>query len=113
MINLCLMFLISSLGHEPVRAGYAPRLCDCPTTPLVRPGGNLSDGEEAYRVARKLQADEALRNWLNKTDAGFGVEELPTVSTRILCEIKPILTLGRLHLLLVVVATDHYSQAQA
>lgn len=80
MINPCLIFLISSLGFPSVRAGYAPKLCDCPTTPLVRPGGNLSDNEEAYRLARKLQADEALRKWLKKTDPGFGAEELPTIA---------------------------------
>lgn len=59
---------------------YAPVPAACPPGPLVRPADGLSDGEEAYRVARKAVADKSLKAWLLKTNPEFGTDELPTAS---------------------------------
>ena len=58
---------------------YAPLPAICPSGSLVRPASGLSNSEEAYRVARKVVADESLKAWLAKTNSGFGTDELPTV----------------------------------
>jgi lysophospholipase len=72
--------LIFCFLSASVSASYVPQSVACPTTPLVRPASGISDDEEAYRVARKVIADENLRAWLMETNPGFGTLELPTVS---------------------------------
>ncbi|KAG8166427.1 hypothetical protein KVR01_002116 [Diaporthe batatas] len=52
---------------------YAPTTTSCPSGPLVRSGNtDLSDREEAYRVARKEKADDALAQWLDRQSPGLG-----------------------------------------
>ena len=76
MIFLFLSFFLSLTSAFSV---YAPAPVICPNRPLVRPADGLSLEEEAYRVARKAKADQALRTWLEKTNAGFETNSLPTV----------------------------------
>jgi lysophospholipase len=49
-------------------ASYAPVSTSCPRTSLVRLATGLSGSEEAYRVARKAEADIALSAWLLETN---------------------------------------------
>ncbi|KAL1966527.1 hypothetical protein VTN77DRAFT_4449 [Rasamsonia byssochlamydoides] len=74
--------LAAALLLSTVDAGYAPVQTSCPTTALVRPATGLSDEEAAYRQARKQIADEALKTWLAKTNAGFQYDgiSLPTLA---------------------------------
>lgn len=71
--------LVSLLLTTASAASYAPVSATCPTESLVRDACGLSDDEEAFRVARKAVADEALKTWLTSTNAGFGTDNLPTV----------------------------------
>ncbi|KAA8576077.1 hypothetical protein MFRU_009g00320 [Monilinia fructicola] len=73
--------LIGFLTGNIVGASYAPTSVTCPSgESLVRPAIGLSDNEESYRVARKAIADVALKTWLQKTNSGFGTNELPTIA---------------------------------
>lgn len=76
--QLILSLLLSSVPALAANA-YAPVVAACPTTALVRAASGLSDGEEAYRVARKAVADVSLKAWLAKTSSAFGTGNLPTV----------------------------------
>ena len=63
-------------------SAYVPYPVICPSTPLVRPAAGLSSEENTYRVSRKVKADVALGQWLQKTNLGFGIGgTLPTVHT--------------------------------
>jgi lysophospholipase len=73
--------LLSLLLSTASAASYDPVSAPCPSESLVRDASGLSDNEEAYRVARKAVADQALKTWLTKTNSGFGTAELPTVRT--------------------------------
>jgi lysophospholipase len=81
MLAPLLLSLALSVAPAIAANAYAPVSATCPTTSLVRAANGLSDGEEAYRVARKAVADVALKAWLAKTNSGFGTGELPTVSS--------------------------------
>ena len=81
---IVLSLLLSTASAAPAWGdgpSYTPSSANCPSEPLVRAASGLSDNEEAYRVARKAVADEALTTWLTKTNSGFGIAELPTVRT--------------------------------
>lgn len=78
-----LRILSLALYVVKVLGSYTPLPAKCPPGPLVRPADGLSDLEEAYRVARKAVADESLKNWLLRTNPGFGTDELPTVCTAV------------------------------
>jgi lysophospholipase len=80
MIAPLILSLLLSAAPAIAANAYAPVSATCPTTPLVRAASGLSDGEEAYRVARKAVADVALKAWLVKTNSAFGTGNLPTVS---------------------------------
>lgn len=77
MVSLLLLSLFSCAAQALL--SYAPLPAICPSGSLVRPASGLSPDEEAYRLARKVIADEALASWLTKTNPGFGTAELPTV----------------------------------
>ena len=63
-----------------VPSGYAPILATCPDRPLVRPATGLSSSESTYLKARKTNAATGLKAWLQKTNATFGTNNLPTVA---------------------------------
>lgn len=65
---------------ERALSKYTPYQAACPSIALVRPASGLSADEADFRSKRKAVADAALKNWLLKTNAGFGTGSLPTVS---------------------------------
>ncbi|CAD6447821.1 256de11b-f485-4b5e-a351-179bd70b34f3 [Sclerotinia trifoliorum] len=76
-----LSFLIGLLAGEVISASYAPTSVTCPSgQALVRAANGLSDNEESYRVGRKAVADVSLKAWLEKTNPGFGTDNLPTIA---------------------------------
>lgn len=79
MIPQLILSLLLSIVPALAANAYAPVIAACPTTSLVRAASGLSDGEEAYRVARKAVADVSLKAWLVKTSSEFGTGNLPTV----------------------------------
>ncbi|TAQ89992.1 hypothetical protein B7494_g1664 [Chlorociboria aeruginascens] len=66
--------------HNVRHQAYAPIAATCPNVPLVRPATGLNDDEANYRRRRKELADIALASWLEKTNEGFGTENLPTIA---------------------------------
>ncbi|QSZ30863.1 hypothetical protein DSL72_000421 [Monilinia vaccinii-corymbosi] len=73
--------LIGFLSGYIAGSPYAPTSVSCPSgEALVRPAFGLSENEECYREARKAKADVALKKWLQKTNAGFGTDDLPTIA---------------------------------
>ena len=80
---ICALFISVSSAltlRQVLPSGYAPHPAACPATPLVRPATRLSSPEAAFLTARKAKASQALKAWLQKTNAGFNASKLPTVA---------------------------------
>jgi len=75
-------FLVILLFATFTWSSYVPTPGFCPSgESLVRAAIGLSEKEAEYQRGRKLSADIALKNWLLKTNPGFGTENLPIVRT--------------------------------
>ena len=62
-------------------SSYGPIVSKCPLTPLVRDASEgIAKLEDAYLYGRKPKADQALADWLKKTNPDFNTTKLPTVA---------------------------------
>ena len=70
---------VQKLGKRQTLSSYQPISAACPDTPLVRDATELGSEESAYISSRKVKADAALADWLQK-QGEFSTDSQPTVA---------------------------------